>query len=70
MSIRALFGLSVLLRLVSSCVFAKLYLWPCLRSTQEGKSRWTAVNVKRLLLPRQSRAITHFIYAYGGFGQR
>jgi cytochrome P450 len=27
------------------------------------KSRWTARNVKRLLSPRQSRGITHFIYA-------
>jgi len=38
MSIRALFGLGVLLRLVGSCVFAKLYLWPRLRSTHRREN--------------------------------
>jgi len=38
MSIRALFGLSVRLRLVSSWVFAKLYLWPRLRSMDRGNA--------------------------------
>src|SRR5208337_705375 len=50
------------------CVCKALSLAPPPQHTQEGKSRWTAVNVKRLLSPRQSRGITHFIYAYGGFG--
>jgi hypothetical protein len=31
MSVRALFGLSVLMSLVASSVFAKLYIWPRVR---------------------------------------
>lgn len=34
MDVRALFGLSALLSLVASCVFAKLFIWPRLQSME------------------------------------
>ena len=34
MDLRALFGLSALLSLAASCIFAKLFVWPRLRTME------------------------------------